>query len=230
MLARTFEAAGLATVSVSLVREHTVALKPPRALYVPFPFGMPLGRPGDAAQQTRVLRAVFGLLDAGPPPVLRDLGGEETVGDASPVQAARVAPAAAVAVGDVAAEVTRMRHFHERWAARTGRTSVGLTGIAPERFRGVVRFLEAYARGEDADLRARPPDVPVAYFVRYCVDDLRALYAEAWFVRRPDAPPDEFHRWLWGESALGGLLRAVRDRMAADGDATTRAVAYGIAR
>lgn len=70
---------------------HTELLRPPRALYVPFPFGMPLGHPEDPAQQRRVLAALFALLDR-PAPVLLDLTGEATVDEpASPVQASMVA-------------------------------------------------------------------------------------------------------------------------------------------
>ena len=35
---------GIATTSISMVREHTEKLKPPRALFVPLPFGHALGR------------------------------------------------------------------------------------------------------------------------------------------------------------------------------------------
>jgi len=45
VLARVLEANGLATTSISMVREHTEKLKPPRALFVPFPFGHAFGKP-----------------------------------------------------------------------------------------------------------------------------------------------------------------------------------------
>jgi len=37
-------------------------------------------------------------------------------------------------------------------------------------------------------------------------------------------------RWLWVETALGALLRRVRDRLKASGDPALGAVAFGIAR
>lgn len=80
------EGRGLTTVSISLVRRHTEMLRPPRALYVPFPFGMAVGHPGDVAQQPRVLDALFATLDA-TPPVLHDLTGEATETPMSPTQA-----------------------------------------------------------------------------------------------------------------------------------------------
>jgi len=65
---------GIATVAIQLLREVAVRLRPPRALFVPFPHGYPLGRPGDAAGQRRVIESALSLL-ADPslvPPVLHD--------------------------------------------------------------------------------------------------------------------------------------------------------------
>ena len=71
-LGHFLEREGLATTQISLVREHTAVMKPPRALWVPFELGRPLGEPGDAAFQRRVLMAALDLLDAAPDPVLVD--------------------------------------------------------------------------------------------------------------------------------------------------------------
>lgn len=55
------EAQGIATVSISLIREHSVALKAPRALWVPFVLGRPLGAPNEHAFQHRVLKEALDL-------------------------------------------------------------------------------------------------------------------------------------------------------------------------
>lgn len=231
MLARRFEARGLVTLSVSLVRAHTALLRPPRALYVPFPFGMPLGHPDDAAEQRRVLDALFALLDR-ETPVLADLDDEggRAPEAASPAQASTLEVAESGPTGDLAAEVSRLRHYQQRWQERTGRTSVGLTGVPVERFRGLVRLLEAVARGERPDPRERPADVEWPYFVRYAADDLRALYVEARFVMRPEDGQDDITRWLWTGTALGPVLVEVQRRLAESEDELDRAVAFGIAR
>ena len=230
MLARTLEARGLTTLSISLIRRFTEILKPPRALYVPFPFGMALGHPGAIAQQHRVLAALFALLD-GTPPVLEDLTGEAPEDEvASPAQASTVGARSMSDKPDLAAEVSRLRHYQQRWVARTGRTTVGLTGVPVERFRGLVRFLEAVARGERPDPRERRADVSWAYFVRYASDDLKALYVEARFVMRPGDTQDDIQRWLWGETVLGAVLVQVRDRVSASDDPAEKAIASGISR
>jgi hypothetical protein len=66
------ERAGIATVSISLLREVTEKIAPPRALFVPFPLGFPLGAPNDAELQHRVIRAALALLPRTNLPILED--------------------------------------------------------------------------------------------------------------------------------------------------------------
>jgi hypothetical protein len=71
LIAGELERRGIATTSVTVLREVTEKVRTPRALFADFPLGFPLGRAGDAGLQTRVLRATFALLShPGPPPVL----------------------------------------------------------------------------------------------------------------------------------------------------------------
>ena len=73
LVAAEIERAGIPTVVQIFLKEAAEKLRPPRALWVPFDHGYPLGEPNDPQLQTRVLRQTFALLDeAGPPPVLRD--------------------------------------------------------------------------------------------------------------------------------------------------------------
>ena len=72
MLARALEAEGIATTSISMVREHTEKVKPPRALFVPYPMGYPLGEPNNPALQHRVIAAALSLLKRNDVPVLEE--------------------------------------------------------------------------------------------------------------------------------------------------------------
>jgi hypothetical protein len=232
VLARALEAQGVATTSISMVREHTEKVKPPRALFVPFPFGHALGRPDDPELQHRVLRAALELLAVPAGPVLRDFpeDAESGVEPPAPTQASVVAPTAS-ASDDPAMETTQMRQYHEQWLARSGqRTAFGLTGVPATRFRGVVRFLQGFAAGEDVDMPERPADLPLPNFIRYCADDLKALYYEGRMAMKPAAGGDEIARWFWGETASGQLLRRVRDRLDASDDKAWKAAAFGVAR
>jgi hypothetical protein len=72
LIQRAIEYAGITTVSISLLREITEQIAPPRALFVPFPLGYPLGNPDDPELQKRVMRAAFALLSRTDVPVLEN--------------------------------------------------------------------------------------------------------------------------------------------------------------
>ena len=64
--------AGIATVQISLIRPVTEKTKPPRALWVPFPFGRPLGPPNRPDIQLDVLRRTLALVEQATGPALVD--------------------------------------------------------------------------------------------------------------------------------------------------------------
>ena len=232
MLARVFEDAGLATTALALIRNHAERAKPPRALFVPFPLGFALGKPNDPPFQHRVLKAAFALLEADSGPVLADFN-EAADAPAELLQASeagtrQTTPATLSSPAD---ELTGLRGYYERWLAEhDGRTMVGLTGIPQRRWRGLVRYLEAFADGRDAWYAERPADLPLARFLRYAADDLKSLYFEAQMARRPGQVDNELQRWFWAETAMGALLARVAERMIASGDAELALYAKGIAR
>jgi hypothetical protein len=79
-------------------------------------------------------------------------------------------------------------------------------------------------------MKERPQDMPLPQFIRYCVDDLKAFYYEARMAQRPHVAETELHRWFWGETAVGRLVRAVAQRMSVTDDPTLKYFAYGLAR
>ncbi|MFY9728557.1 MAG: hypothetical protein WB579_10420 [Bryobacteraceae bacterium] len=67
------EKAGIPTASITLCREITERVAPPRALFVDFPFGYPLGAPNDVELQTRIILSALALLpETVPPAIVRD--------------------------------------------------------------------------------------------------------------------------------------------------------------
>lgn len=218
-------------MALSLIREHTEKVKPPRAVYVPFPLGLPVGHPGNAVEHRAVLELAFSTLEAPSGPVLLEYRDEAAANeDGSPMQASEVDPDAAARSADLALEVTLMRRYWEQRLAATGRTGVGLSKIPPQRFRGVVRFLEAYLADPSADMEERPADTPVPLFIRHCIEDLRVMYAEARLQTHPDESSPGRQRWLLGSTALGVMIRKLRDVMDASDDPKVKAVAFGLAR
>jgi hypothetical protein len=73
LVAAEIERAGIPTTLQVFLREVVERLRPPRALWVPFDHGYPLGEPNDPGLQLSVLRQTFALLNEdGPGPVLRE--------------------------------------------------------------------------------------------------------------------------------------------------------------
>lgn len=219
-----------------MVREHTEKVKPPRALWVPFPFGRILGEPDNSELQTAVVRAALALLDRKQGPVLEEWpeSRDPTSGqDISIIQASSVQPALHAAGQDVAFEVTSLRPYYEQWLkSHDLRTGVGLSGVDQRRFRSLVRFLEGYAETGSMDLpqevSEQAPDG--RQFMRWAVDDLKAFYLEARLAQKPAASFQDVNTWFWAETALADLLRRVVDRLKSTGDPVLNTLAFGIAR
>ena len=64
LIQRTIEQAGIPTIGISIVRQYTEQVRPPRSVYLHWPFGHPLGEPGNVRQQRAVLFEAFKALYA----------------------------------------------------------------------------------------------------------------------------------------------------------------------
>lgn len=62
LIQRIVEAAGIATISISLSKEISCKVKPPRAVYTGFPLGHPLSFPGQSFRQLQILRVLLKCL------------------------------------------------------------------------------------------------------------------------------------------------------------------------
>ncbi|MBO6782045.1 MAG: hypothetical protein JJ899_02050 [Alphaproteobacteria bacterium] len=236
-LAHYLESEGIPTTQISLIRAHTEAIRPPRALAVPFELGRPLGGPNAPDFQRRVLLSCLALLERDAGPVLDDFpdpppgeaataDGDGTDGWACPVNFAP--PVAQMSDADVlhaalSQEVAQLRPWYtESKSNRGGRTGFGISGMSPE---DIVRFLADFAAAPDDTPSPLPDTHPVMAFKRMA-DDLRYFYTEA-AIARPDGRGSdvEIANWLWGETTLGALLVAVRDWAMESDDGLTRQLA-----
>ncbi|WP_020675204.1 hypothetical protein [Geopsychrobacter electrodiphilus] len=63
LIQRAIERVGIATIGISIVRDYSEKVKPPRTVFLRWPFGHPLGEPGNVPQQRAVvlesLRALY---------------------------------------------------------------------------------------------------------------------------------------------------------------------------
>lgn len=62
LIARVLEEAGISTVCLNMRREVAENVKPPRTLFVKFPFGAPLGPAGDLETQRGVILEALDVL------------------------------------------------------------------------------------------------------------------------------------------------------------------------
>ena len=209
-LAHTLESHGLATVQLSSVRGHTELIKPPRALYCEFPFGRPLGKPNDAAFQRRVLMSAFALLERKAGPVLEDF--QETLEDATEEPlACSLPPAAHSDQPPEVDEALALRAAYERQRAKSGRTSVGLTG-GPD---GVPSLLTAFLKIRDG---ATPEASGLPADPHRCAVDIRAYYEEAALALADHVPAARAtESWFFRTTLAGKLLRDAQARLIADG-------------
>ena len=213
-LSHYLESEGLSTTGISLVREHTEAMAPPRALWVPFALGRPLGAAGDPAFQHRVIAAALALLDQPRGPVLEDFPDPAPDGGSGepwscPVRFPRVEAGQDFA-GVARAELAGLATWHALAMRRRGRTVAGVSGLTAEQCLELV--IEACRIGGAGDVRR----------LKAAVEDLRTHYVEA-VTARPGAPPaGAIDAMLWNESALGRLLRRLAARGAGSNDAAMR--------
>lgn len=74
LIQREIEKTGIATIGISIVREYSEKVRPPRTVFLRWPFGHPLGEAGNAAQQrTVVLDALRELYQITEPGTIIDL-------------------------------------------------------------------------------------------------------------------------------------------------------------
>jgi len=64
LVQRAIEAQKIATIGITIVRQYTERVRPPRSIHLKWPFGHPLGEPGNRAQQRAVLTRAFHALYA----------------------------------------------------------------------------------------------------------------------------------------------------------------------
>ena len=68
LIQRAIEAAGIPTVGITLQKEVTRRVKPPRALHLRYPFGHPMGEAFAVRQQRAILVAALRILETGREP------------------------------------------------------------------------------------------------------------------------------------------------------------------
>lgn len=210
-LSHYLEREGVPTAQVSLIREQTAAIRPPRALWVPFMLGRPFGAPNEPEFQRRVLRHLLSLFERPAGAVLEDFpeaapaAEEQESGFACPVNFAVAKPDAGGLARALNEEIAQLAPWYDLARKRRGRTTVGVFGATVEK---AARHVISYLDGA-------PEPAPVAGWsagiaVKRACDDLKAYYYEAAAAQPGNLAPKAIENWFWRETAAANALLAIR--------------------
>ena len=203
-LGHFLERQGIPTTGISLVREHTEVVRPPRALWVTFELGRPMGIPDDPPFQRRVVKAALDLLERTDGPLIADHPEHvdepaDFSGWACPIN---LAPAA---VDSLEAEIDRLATWYDRARLAQGRTTVGVSGLDMPAAGAVVR-------------QALDGALPSAQALKEALDDLRAYYLEAASAFPDPGTPVTRKKWFWDETRLARAMLELQPKLAASED------------
>ena len=214
--------AGIATVQISLIRPVTEKIRPPRALWVPFPFGRPLGPPNRPDVQLDVLRQTLGLVDQPAAPALVDYPNE--VEDDYALEEVWSCPVTFPAVepkneleslnAQLRTEAQLLMPWFDEGLRARGRTTLGTSGKGAISIPEMLGILAAFAL--DAGMTVPEGYAhPMPQLLRYIATDVRAFYTEA-AISKPGAgfpSPEELEEWFFLQTVAGDVFYQVRDRL-----------------
>lgn len=209
VLAVFLERAGITTIVVGLVREHLEKTRPPRALWVPFELGRPLGGwTAEGEFQLDVLRASLDLLETSGPVVLEDFAFDDPAATEDPAwQAPRTSSA-----------TTFQQEFDQvekLWqaACNSGRLPSGrsqsVAGVSGLSIRDSFDWLLCLHEGKPFAAQDNDHKINDMMRTRFCADDVKAYYAELAFSNGHPTSK-QVGEWFWHQSQAGQVLRDIR--------------------
>ncbi len=222
------ESEGIATTQISLIREHTEKIRPPRALWVSFPLGRPLGKANDAVFQKEVLLCALRLLEREEGPILVDYpydadegGGEEPA--ACPISFATAPPPQGemdVLLCRFRDEILAMISWYDLAKEKSGRTTTGISGMDAE---GIATLLVDFVRNGRAESPVEGQSL--AATLTRASEDLLGYYLEAACAQPGQAThPGVLSDWFWRETCAARMLDEVRRKCLQTDDKALRLV------
>lgn len=211
-LAHYIEQAGIATTHVSLVREHSEKIKPPRALWCPFELGRPFGAPNAPEFQKRVLKEILQLLERTDGPILEDFpdsppdaGEVDTEGWACPVNFGQGQKEVSVdddPLGALTQEMDRLRSWYDLAVKeQKGRTTVGISEVPLDQ---LTKYLVGFVN--DPEIEQPRSDLPRHQMLKLAVDEHKAYYFESASAQPGKATDVDVANWFYGDTIIGKIL------------------------
>ena len=197
-------------------------MKPPRALWVSFILGRPLGQPNDAAFQRRVLQGALDLLErpVAEVPILVDHpedadGGVELDGLACPVNYAPIEHDGSLA-NRLADEIASLATWYDLGLERTGRTVFGGSGMT------ITEAVDALAAAADGTLPSSTEDLSAGDILRLAGEDIKAWVTEAAGAQPGEMSAYALKAWFWEQTVAGETLLAAYRASTTSGDKSWR--------
>ena len=218
-LGHFIEREGIPTAQISLIREQTAAIKPPRALWVPFMLGRPFGAPNAPDFQRKVLRALLELFNRPVGPVLEDFPEDapvDVVGEttfACPVNFARTDAESNDPASAMKREIAQLAPWYDLARKRRGRTTVGVSGLTMEQS---ADYAGSYAK--DAPAPVYDAGLTAGVALKRACDDLKAYYYEAVAAQPGNLSAHEINHWFWFETAAGKAFLSIQQACARSAD------------
>ena len=221
-LGHYLEREGIPTAQISLIREQTAAIRPPRALWVPFMLGRPFGVPDAPDFQRGVLRALLSLFERSAGPVLEDFPEDAPAdkvqegGLACPVSFAAAQAQGEGLSGALRNEIAQLSSWYDLALRRRGRTTVGVFGTTVD---AAVRHVVSYCEGHP---EAPPSGMTAGTAVKRACDDIKAYYCEAAAAQPGSLSSRAIEQWFWSETAAARALLMIRDLCLVSDDASLK--------
>jgi hypothetical protein len=221
-LGHYLEEEGIASVAIALIRPQAEKTRPPRALWVPFELGRPIGPPGDPVFQKRViLTALQMLVGTGGPVRIADFPDDDPREATDPDWHPPISPTRERGATAVEVELRALAPAYAASCTRRERSTVGLSGLPPAQ---CGDYFAAWLRGERPE--SLIADMSPALALRFVIDDLKAFALEA--ALSPGAKPSsqQLGDWLWDETALGAAIQNLRRDFLAGDDERLKQLAF----
>lgn len=212
VLAHVFEAAGLATVALGSIRDQIERTAPPRGLFCDFPLGRPLGRPGDAAFQHRVLSHAFDLVEHATAPTVETFA-ETITDDNDAATSCPLPPRHDPTLPAAVDEARGLRPAFDRAVAAHGDRAGTGRAVSPDAIPEAVAAFVRIAAGTPWR-EAGIPGVPARVS-----QDIRGYYETAALALVEHTPAAwETTRWFLYNTEAGKAIVAAREAMKAAGE------------